>query len=90
MNGQIPNGNIGIIQKETDIIGQKRWLETLSSHRHFEIILNQFLEGLTEEESLYDWFQQDSAPVHRALNSEDVGSAVFDDRVIIDNVWTPQ
>jgi hypothetical protein len=40
--------------------------ETINYERYVQVILRQFFSELTEEESLYGWFHQDSATADTA------------------------
>jgi hypothetical protein len=46
------------------IVGPVFFNGTINCERYVQVILGQFSPGLTEEERLYGWFQQDSATAH--------------------------
>jgi hypothetical protein len=56
--------------------------ETINCKIYVQVILRKFFPDLTEEESLYDWFQQDSATAHTACMSLQALSDIFGDRNI--------
>jgi hypothetical protein len=45
------------------IVGPVFFNETINCERYVQVILGQFFSELTEEESLYGWFQEDSAVI---------------------------
>jgi hypothetical protein len=55
----------------------------VNSDRYVSDILEPFFQDLTEEETRYDYFQQDSATAHTARNSMQHLRDVFDDEYII-------
>jgi hypothetical protein len=69
------------------IVGPVFFNETINCETYVQVILRQFLSGLTEEERLYGWFQQDSATAHTACMSLHTLSDVFGDRIISSDIW---
>jgi hypothetical protein len=69
------------------IVGPMFFNETINCERHVQVILRQFLSELTEEESLYDQFQQDSATAHTACMFTQDLFDVFGDRIISSDIW---
>lgn len=70
------------------IIGPILPLETINSHRYIIRILQSFFGELTDEEKINSWFQQDSMMVPMTSESKAVLFEVFQDVIIIDNVWS--
>jgi hypothetical protein len=54
---------------------------------YVQVILGQFFPELTEEETLYGWFQQDSATAHTAGMSTQALSHIFGDRIVSSGIW---
>jgi hypothetical protein len=63
--------------------------QKINCERYVQVILGQFFPELTEEERLYDWFQQDSAAAHTARMSIQALSDVFGGRIISRGIWPP-
>jgi hypothetical protein len=61
--------------------------ETINFKRYVQVILEQLFPELIKEESLCDWFQQDSTTAHTACMSMHVLSDVFMDRIISSGIW---
>jgi hypothetical protein len=61
--------------------------ETINFERYVQVILWQFFSGLTKEERLYGWFQQDSATAHTTRMSMQALFNVFRDRIIRIDIW---
>jgi hypothetical protein len=61
--------------------------ETINCERYVPVIPGQFCPELTEEEGLYDLFQQDSATAHTARMSMQALSDVFGVRIISRGIW---
>jgi hypothetical protein len=62
--------------------------ETINCERYIQIILGQLFSELTEEEILYDWFQQDSATVHTARIPIYSGFVQYlGERIISSDIW---
>jgi hypothetical protein len=69
------------------IAGPVVFKKTINCGRYVQVTVKQFFPGLTEEERLYDWFQQDSATAHTACISMQTLSNVFRDRIISSGIW---
>jgi hypothetical protein len=61
--------------------------EAINCERYVQVILGQFFPELTEEETTYGWFQQNSASAHTALISMQALSDVFGDRIVCSGIW---
>jgi hypothetical protein len=59
----------------------------INFERYVQVILGQFFPGLTNEERLYGWFQQDSATACTAFMSIQALSNLFGDRIISSGIW---
>jgi hypothetical protein len=70
------------------IVGPVFFNETINCEIYVQVILGQFFPELTEEESFYGWFQQDSATAHIARMSMQALSDVLGDRIISSGIWT--
>jgi hypothetical protein len=60
---------------------------TINCESYVQVILWQLFPELTEEESFYGWFQQDSATAHIACMSMQAFSDIFRDRNISTGIW---
>jgi hypothetical protein len=60
---------------------------TINCERYVLVILWQLFPELTEEESFYGWFQQDSATAYTACMSMQAFSDIFRDRNISTGIW---
>jgi hypothetical protein len=60
-------------------IGPIFFRDTVNSDRYISDILEPFFQELTEEDTWYGYFQQDSATAHTAHNSMQRLRDVFDD-----------
>jgi hypothetical protein len=69
------------------IVGPVFFNEIINWRRYVQVILGQFFPELTEEESLYGWFHQDSATAHTARMSMQAFSDVFRVIIISSGVW---
>jgi hypothetical protein len=62
--------------------------ETINCERYVQVILQQMFPEITEEDSLYGWFQQDSASAHTACMSMQRLSDVFGNKIISSGIWS--
>jgi hypothetical protein len=60
--------------------------ETINCERYIQVILRQFFPELTEEESYYGWFQQDSATAYSERLPLQALSDVFGDLIISNGI----
>jgi hypothetical protein len=61
--------------------------ETINCERYVQVIFRQYFPELTEEETLYGWFQQDSATAHTTRIYMQALSDVFGDRIVSSGIW---
>jgi hypothetical protein len=71
------------------VIGPIFYDHTFNAVRYVNNILCPFFAKVTDEESLYGVFQQDSATAHMAYVSLEALREVFDDHVISRGLWPP-
>jgi hypothetical protein len=77
---QLHNIKVGVwcAVRARRVIGPILFGDTVNSDRYVSDILEPFFHELTEEETRYSYFQQDSATAHTACNSMQRLRDVFD------------
>jgi hypothetical protein len=63
------------------------FIKAINCERYAQVILRQLFPQLTEEESFYGWFQQDSASAHTARMPMQALSDIFRDKNISTGIW---